>query len=209
MQGQRIHRTYSRKEPAELKFKDAKVERAYRKFVSKDIFAQIRIFKYFTLIATIIVLTYETVVGWKGTLLPTLLQLPGFLNPTALLVTVYLNVGLHCVPKKMAEQFMCALTLFAIVGFLGSNPYRIQRIYPREGFPTNLPASERIWMERCDTDLGESARDSLHVAWALAGNSIFHIFMRARSKLTWVMPACISAVGSLVAESGRQADRSC
>ena len=191
---------YSAADTKELRFADMEIEKRYREEVSERVHQQARAFKHVLASTLSILLIYEIVANWRGSFLSTLLTL----SP-AYIFMIILIISLQWVSQENTEHFACVLTLAALVGLLlTANSFRLDRLYPREGFPDNN--WDWLWMETCGHDFSESARDTMMVGVAMCVNSIFNIFVRVRTKLTLILPMSISGIACLAFPSQRIED---
>ena len=140
---------------------------------------------------------YLSVSGWNGSLWSTFtVQVLPNASMYVMGFTVIFMQAAQGIRKENSELLLCVTILMGEITLLISNRFRNNRYFPKENFPTS--EFDRSWMNSCGSDYAEVARDTLHFGLALNADSLFHIFSRVRTELSWVLPTCASMFAVLI-----------
>jgi hypothetical protein len=129
-----------------------------------------------------------------------LLQSGTLLSPYQLVVEQYpafifgaiiLTIGLRFAPQRKSEHAVCGALLMALLGLIMYNPLRNRRLGVSSA---EYSSFNEFWIQACDLELVESTRDTLRVCCAVSLHSFFHIFLRVRTKLSFLMPVSLVLV---------------
>ena len=93
------------------------------------------------------------------------------------------HIALHMIPKSMSECLCCGLTFLFQMMILLCNPFRLRRFNVEMEI---IGGINTRWLQSCEPDLVESARDSLRAAMVLCNDVCFNACVPVRSKVSLI-----------------------
>jgi hypothetical protein len=171
-----------------LHFADAATEKEYFSTISADVNRQFmalaRIMVVFTLMILLVTAAPQLIVSG-------VLKLDSLSILSLIAVSFIVSGAVYCpnmfrVGSRQKEYVFSGLLFLMLIMVLLGNPFRLRRLFSPDGGEVGV--MDAVWLKDCSEQLTESARDTNRVCVTLLLHSLFHIFVKVRSKVTFFVP---------------------